>query len=278
LSRKHLIIGIFTMVIAVALSGGCQTIDTSKLKVMTGTSLVSDIVEQVGGDHVEVFNLVPPNQHPGNFDVKPNDIKTLTTAKLFLLQGLPGETYVDKLVAAADNSNLTVVKSNVTGNWMIPSVQSSAVDWVLSSLSQADPGNITDYQAAAVKYQQAIADKSVEIESKLTAANVGGIKVIASSRQADFLQWAGFNVVATFDDASSLTPQVVKDLVDKGKANGVTLVINNLQDSEDAGKGIAASIGANNLNLSNFPGGFSDTNTWAQAIDYNVNLLLNAIK
>jgi len=41
----------------------------------------------------------------------------------------------------------------------------------------------------------------------------------------DFLQWAGFNIVATFDSAASLTPQVVKDLVDKGKANGVTLVI-----------------------------------------------------
>ena len=69
-----------------------------------------------------------PSQHPGNFDVKPADIQNLATAKLFLLQGLPGETYIDKLVAAANNPNLTVVKANVAGNWMIPSVQSSAVD------------------------------------------------------------------------------------------------------------------------------------------------------
>jgi zinc transport system substrate-binding protein len=245
---------------------------------MTGTSLVTDIVEQVGGTHVEVFNLVPPNQHPGNFDVKPGDIKTLSAAKLFLLQGLPGETYVDKLVAAANNPNLTVIKANVPGNWMIPSIQSSAVDWVLSSLIQVDPDNTVDYQSAAAQYQQAIADKGIEIEGKLVAADVSSINVIASSRQADFLQWAGFNVVATFDSAASLTPQVVKDLVDKGKANGVTLVINNLQDGEDAGKGIAASLGAKNLNLSNFPGGFSGTDTWEKAIDYNVNLLLNAIK
>jgi len=47
-----------------------------------------------------------------------------------LLQGLPGETYVDKLVSAANNPNLTVIKSNVSGNWMIPSIQSSAVDFV----------------------------------------------------------------------------------------------------------------------------------------------------
>ena len=85
-------------------------------------------------------------------------------------------------------------------------------------------------------------------------------------------------MVGTFDSASSLTPQAVKDLVDTGKAKGVSLVINNLQDSEDAGKGIAASIGAKSINLSNFPGGFSNTDTWAKAIDYNVNLLLNAIK
>ena len=279
MSKNNITIGgIIITIFILSLFGGCQTEANNKIKVMAGTSLVADIVEQVGDDHIEVFNLVPPNQHPGNFDVKPADIQKLSTAKIFLLQGLPGETYVDKLVASANNPNLKVIKANVPGNWMIPSVQSSAVDWVLSSLSQADPENINDYQAAAVRYQQMIADKSVEIESKLTAANVGGIKVIASSRQADFLQWAGFNVVATFNDASSLTPQVVKDLVDKGKATGVTLVINNLQDSEDAGKGIAASIGAKKLNLSNFPGGFNNTNTWAKAVDYNVNLLLNAIK
>ena len=279
MSKKYLtIISIFIGVIAMALLGGCQPSNNAKIKVMAGTSLVADIVEQVGSGHVEVFDLVPPNQHPGNFDVKPDDIKKLTTAKLFLLQGLPGETYVDKLVTAANNPNLKVIKANVPGNWMIPSIQSTAVDSVLNALIEVDPDHTVDYQTAAVKYQQTISEKSIQLETKLTAANVGGIKVIASSRQADFLQWAGFNIVATFDSAASLTPQVVKDLVDKGKANGVTLVINNLQDSEDAGKGIAASIGAKNLNLSNFPGGFSNTNTWAQAIDYNVNLLIDAIK
>jgi len=245
---------------------------------MTGTSLVTDIVQQVGGDHVEVFNLVPPSEHPGNFDVKPGDIKTLSTANLFLLQGLPGETYVDNFVSAANNPTLKVIKSNVDGNWMIPSIQSSAVDWVLSALIDVDPANAADYQTAATNYKQAILNEEQDIESKLVAANVTKINVIASSRQTDFLQWAGFNVVGTFDDASSLIPRAVQNLVDIGKLDHVTLVVNNLQDSEDAGKGIAAAIGAKNLNLSNFPGGLKNTNTWEKAIDYNVNLLLSAIK
>jgi ABC-type Zn uptake system ZnuABC Zn-binding protein ZnuA len=279
MSKKHqFVFTVFTLLLSLSLLVSCAQSNTTKLKVMTGTSLVTAIVERVGGDHIEVFNLVPPSQHPGNFDPKPADIQNLSTAKLFLLQGLPGETYVDQLIASANNPNLKVVKAGVPGNWMIPPIQSSAVDKVLAALMDVDPNNAADYQAAAVKYKQTIAAKDTEIRGKLTASNVGGIKVIASSRQADFLQWVGFNVVATFDDTSSLTPQVVKDLVDKGKANSVTLVINNLQDSADAGKGIAASIGAKNINLSNFPGGFSNTDTWEKAIDYNVNLLLNAIK
>jgi hypothetical protein len=36
-------------------------------------------------------------------------------------------------------------------------------------------------------------------------------------------------------------------------------------------------LGAKNLNLSNFPGGFDNTETWEKAIDHNVDILLNAL-
>ena len=265
-----LIIEIFT--------GGCSSGNSDKIKVMTSTSLMTYIVEQIGGNHVEAINLVPSNQHPGNFDVKPDDIQKLSTAKLFLLHGWPGETYVDKLVVAANNPKLMVVKATTEGNWMIPSVQSAATENVLKALSEIDPANATDYRKAADAYKKRILAKESDIKNKLTEANVSKINVIASARQADFLQWAGFNVVANFASAQALTPQLVKDLVDKGKAGNVTLVINNLQDGQDAGKAIAEEIGAKNINLSNFPGGFGGTETWEKAIDYNATLLLNAIK
>ena len=260
------------------LLGGCNGNDEPKLKVMTSTSLMTYIVQQIGGNNVEALNLVPPNQHPGNFDVKPEDIQKLATARLFLLHGWPGETYVDKLVASANNPNLTVVKATVDGNWMIPSVQATAVDKVLSTLCEIDPDNTTAYQKAAEKYKQRIQAKETDIKARLTKADVSKINVIASFRQADFLTWAGFNVVATFGGTQTLTPQVIKDLVDKGKAANVTLIVNNIQDGQDAGKAIAEELSAKNLNLSNFPGGFSNTETWEKAIDYNVSMLIDTIK
>lgn len=264
--------------LALLLLGGCDRKEEPKLKVMTSTSLMEYIAQQVGGPHIEVINLVPPNQHPGNFDVKPEDIQKLATARLFLLHGWPGETYVDKLVASANNPNLTIVKATVDGNWMIPSVQAAAVDKVLSALCEVDPDNTTAYQNAAEKYKQRIQAKETDIVARLNKADVSKINVIASFRQADFLAWAGFNVVATFGDTQSLTPQVVKDLVDQGKVANVTLVVNNIQDGQDAGKAIAEELNAINLNLSNFPGGFSNTETWEKAIDYNVSMLIDASK
>jgi zinc transport system substrate-binding protein len=70
---------------------------------------------------------------------------------------------------------------------------------------------------------------------------------------------------------------VVRDLVDKGKEKNVMLIIDNLQSGADAGKGIAEELGCKRVILTNFPGGFDNTETWEKAIDYNIKLILEAI-
>lgn len=268
-----LITGIFVVSLLI---GGCSSSATAELKVVTSTSLLEYIVRQVGGDKVDVVNIVPPANHPGSYLDNPRDIQTLASASLFLLHGWPGEGYAGKLVASADNPNLTVVKANVNGNWMIPSVQMAATDRVAEILGQADSGNASAYQNSAAEYRQRIQAKEAEIKAKLAEANVSQINVIASARQADFLMWAGFNVVAQFDTTDMDKPQVVQELVDTGRQAGVTLIVNNLQDGQDAGKALAE-LGAKNLNLSNFPGGFDDTETWEKAIDRNIELILETV-
>ncbi len=263
--------------IAGILTGGCSTAETPKIKVVAGSSLMTYIVEQVGSDQFDVINLIPPMNHPGNFDVKPGDIQTLANASLFLLHGWPGEGYADKLIASANNPNLTVVKANVNGNWMIPSVQAAATDRVAEILSQIDSKNAAAYQKSAEEYKQRIQAKEADIKSRLAKANVSQVNVIVSVRQVDFVKWAGLSVVATFGAPDTLTPQVVKELVDKGRQSKVTVIINNLQDGKDAGKAIAEELGAKNLNLSNFPGGLDNTETWEKAIARNVELVLGAV-
>jgi zinc transport system substrate-binding protein len=70
----------------------------------------------------------------------------------------------------------------------------------------------------------------------------------------------------------------LQGLIDQGKQSGVALVIGNLQSgTSDAGATMASGIGAVQVTLSNFPGGFDSTETWEKSIEKDVDLLLAAL-
>jgi len=267
---------ILGLVIASLLSG-CSPTTNSKLKVVTSTSLLASVVERVGGDRVDVVNIIPPAQCPGHFNVKPGDIQKLADADLFLLHGWQGEKFPQELIASANNPDLTVVIINIEGSWMTPPVQVKAVDEITAILSQADAGNSSAYQESATELKGKNEAKEAEIKAKLANANLPSINVIGAEIQAGFIGWTGLNVIATYGRPDSLTPQVVKELVDKGRAENVTLIIENLQSGQNAGAGLAEELGCKRIILSNFPGGFDNTETWEKAIDRNVELILEAI-
>lgn len=266
------------LAILVVLSfAACSRAQANKLSVVTGTSLVEYIVKQVGGDRVAVTNLVPPASHPGDFNASPSDVEKLAKANLFILQGLPGEGYADKLIASAANSGLTVGRASVNGNWMVPAVQQAAADRIAQILSENDAANAANYQSSAVSYKSRVQSRESDLKEKLTKSALPGVKALCSVRQVDFLKWAGVDVVATYGGPETLTPQSVKTLLDQGRAAGVTLVVDNLQDGKDAGKGLAEELQAVQINLSNFPGGVSNTETWEKAIERNVDLLIGTM-
>jgi zinc transport system substrate-binding protein len=281
--------------VAASILGGCAPIETSRLKVVTSTSMMAQIVERVGGDMVEVVNIIPPAQCPGHFDVKPGDIQKLADADLFLLHGWQGEIFAQELIASANNPDLTVITIAVKGKlmtppaqlgatetltsdyWMTPPVQLEAAEMVTAALCQVDAENSDGYQESAAEFKANIETKGTEIKAKLAKENLASINVMCAEMLIGFVQWTSLNIVATYGRPDSLTPSVVKELVDKGREAKVTLIIDNLQGGQDAGAGIAEELGCKRVILSNFPGGFDNTESWEKAIDRNIELLLEVI-
>jgi len=257
-----------------SLINGCSPAGTSKLKVVTSTSLIAQIVQHVGGNKVDVVNIIPPAQCPGHFDVKPGDIQKLADADLFILHGWQGEKFSQELIASANNPDLTVAKVDIKGNWMTPPVQQEATDKITNALSQIDAQNGSYYQKSATEYKDTIAAKGSEMKAKLAQANLSAINVMCAEMQAGFVKWSGLNIAATYGRPDSLTPQVVKELVDKGREAAVTLIIDNMQSGKDTGAGIAEELGCARIILSNFPGGYESTETWEKAIDKNIELII----
>jgi zinc transport system substrate-binding protein len=182
------------------------------------------------------------------------------------------------LVEAADNPDLVIKVIDVPDMPMVPQVQAETTDKIARALGEIDPENSAYYQEKATERAQAILVKGAEVKNKLQDVNVSGVKVLCVEYQAGFAEWAGFDVVATYGRPGELSPADVEQLITEAKQAGVALVIDNLQSGATAtGETMAQDIGAIQVTISNFPGGFENTETWEKAMDKNVDLLLEAL-
>ena len=260
-----------------SLLAGCTDEESVGLKVVVSTSHLEQLVDRIGGDRVDVINIVPPASHPGDFDASPGDIQKLADADLFLWHNWPGELYVPGLLESADNPDLTVITIGVEGSWMTPPVQQQAADLVATALSQVDSQKSAAYQEAAEAYKVTVQAEESEIRARLAEADVSGVNIICASWQAGFLGWAGFNIVGTYGLPLAPTLADIQNLVELGREAGVTLVVDNLHDIPDAGLPIATELGCARVVLLNFPGVDAETETWEGAVNRNIDLLLEAL-
>src|SRR5690625_3579924 len=58
------------------------------IKVVTTFTLIEDMVKEIGGDRVEIHNLVPTGTDPHKYDPLPEDIKAATDADVLFYNGL----------------------------------------------------------------------------------------------------------------------------------------------------------------------------------------------
>ncbi|MBO1914699.1 zinc ABC transporter substrate-binding protein, partial [Microvirga sp. 3-52] len=55
---------------------------------VTSFTIIADMARQIGGDYVEVYNLVPSGTDPHEYEPLPNDIKAATDADILFYNGL----------------------------------------------------------------------------------------------------------------------------------------------------------------------------------------------
>lgn len=82
-----------------------------KVRVLASFSIVADLVKQVGGEHVDVTTLVPPNVDAHAFQPKPSDAKSVKDAQLVVINGLGLEGWADRLVTASGTRGARLVAS-----------------------------------------------------------------------------------------------------------------------------------------------------------------------
>ena len=84
----------------------------TKLPVVVSFSILSDIVSNIGRDHVSISTLVGPDEDAHVYAPTPKDVRTLSRAKVVVINGLGFEGWIERLTDAANYKGALVVASD----------------------------------------------------------------------------------------------------------------------------------------------------------------------
>lgn len=144
-----------------------------KVQVAATTSVISDLVEEVGGERVEVFSVVPVGGSPETFQPSPRDAGRISEAEVVFENGLGIDGWVEGLVEGAGGEDQIVVEltegleplEGVEGEaggdphmWLDVAYAQRYVAKIRDALVEADPEGAEDYEANAEEYLAELGD------------------------------------------------------------------------------------------------------------------------
>ena len=234
------------------------------------TSAVGSVVEEFVGDTADVLVLVQPGLCPADFDLKPGYIDAVSKAQILFKQNIKGEFWLDGLLAAAGNSDLTVVA--ISGVYNTPAGAKSYIQRVGGNLSEILGLDLNARMSEMLNDVDEVSSLMANQAATIGAANV---KVICMGWLKAFIESAGFPVVATFNPPETLSAGDITTLIETAQNESVALVVDNLQIDTKFGAGIASQVGAEHVVITNFPGAVPKTETLQEMLRYNAEQLFN---
>ena len=156
------------------------------LPVVATTSVLQDLIRNVGGDKVIVKTLVGPDGDAHTYEPTPSDAKAISTARLVVINGLGLEGWLTRLMGSAKFSGTRVTATDgITPLTMQeaeggkPKTVTDPHAWqslangqiyvanIAKGLAAADPANAALYQHNAEEYSKQLAALDTRIRAEL---------------------------------------------------------------------------------------------------------------
>ena len=117
------ILALIAVLLAAAVAAGCGTVGSAvgetvepdrKVRVTTSTNFITDVVERVGGDRVDVTALMGPGVDPHLYKASARDVRSLRRADVIFYGGLQLEGKMEDVLERLARQQRTVAITDVT--------------------------------------------------------------------------------------------------------------------------------------------------------------------
>lgn len=200
-----------------------------KLKVVATTSIVADVVQNVGSDRIELTTLMPLGTDPHSFEPTPRDIVAVSDAHVVFANGAGLEEFLDPLLESAGATEKAVHVSHGIGlaehehqdgtdphTWTDPNNVMMWTHNIERALSALDPSNAATYQANAEAYEAALKELDAWVREQVASIPAAERQIVTDHQTlAYFADRYGFTQVgAIVPGYSTLAEPSAKELAE----------------------------------------------------------------
>lgn len=98
-----------TAILALSIASPVLAQSTDAIRVVASFSILGDMIERIGGEHVDVTTLVGPDGDAHVYQPTPADARSVSSAEVLIVNGLEFEGWLDRLAEAASFDGALVV-------------------------------------------------------------------------------------------------------------------------------------------------------------------------
>jgi zinc/manganese transport system substrate-binding protein len=187
---------VFCFIAALIASGlPGQSLAAEKLKAVASFSILADLVQQIGGEHVDVTAIVGPDGDAHVFQPSPLDAKAVADAQLVVINGLGLEGWVARLVQSSGTKAPVVVASKgvrpLQGEgeeagkpdphaWQSIANAKIYVANIRDGLVSADPADKADFEANAKAYLARLDQLETDVKAAIASIPPKNRKIITT--------------------------------------------------------------------------------------------------
>lgn len=233
-----------------------------RVGVVATTTLLADLVAQVGGDHVRVVSLVPKGGEVHTFDPRPSDLVKVDEAQLIVMNGLGLDDWLARMATNVGTRAPVVAlgpglpgATYIAGDdgrpnphlWMNVAYASAYVSRIEAALTTVDPAHATAYAAAADAYRARLATLDGWVRQRIASIPEGDRAFVSFHDALPYYAAAyGLKVVGVVVPAPGQEPSAgeVASLVAAIRVAGVHAVFSEAQFAPTLAAALASEAGA----------------------------------
>ncbi len=235
-----------------------------KVKVLATTSMIGDIVNQIGGDQVDTWVLIRNGLDPHSYQLVKGDDEKLASAQVIFASGLGLEHHPsiahhleskkaiqlgDRIMDAHPDWLIRVDETSDPHIWMDVSIWQQTVPIIVEALSQAAPSHAQLFQQRGKALEEEMTQTHREIQKELAevpdekrylvsshdAFNYFGRAYLASDKDLKDNSWEK-RVIAPEGLApeSQLSPTHIQEILNHLKLHGIRVIFPETNVSKDS--------------------------------------------